>query len=846
MEERKFTQLQYLGAGAVTLFTLIVYVMTAAPTFSYWDCGEFVACSWILGVPHPPGTPLFVLIGRIFSVLPLSSDIGTRINFISSFSSAIAAGIAFLLLARLIRGTLSTNDQPLAKWQQILTICGSVSGSLFMAFSFTHWNNAVEAEVYGASMFLMLLLCWLTLRWIDNRHKTRGNRYLIAIAYFGLLSLGIHMTVFLAMPVIFLLIIMVDPELRKDWRFWVTGLTLFLVTSDVLWFFICAGVWLLITLGMALTRRARGGWALFAAMMFSAWLGYSCQLYLPIRSHLNPNIDENDPETFAGFRSFVERKQYGQTGMFERMFKRRGTWTNQFGDHAHMGFYRCFRAQYGFDGWPMVPVMALGFFGVWWMIRRRPPWGVFVMMLFLLGSVGLVLYMNFADGTQYYRLAPDAYMEVRDRDYFFTPGFIVFGLMMGLGLTALGELVVRRWRKPAYAIVIGVIAALLPLHTLQANWRGADRSRNYTPYDYAYDLLQSCGPKAILFTGGDNDTFPLWCIQEVYGVRRDVSIVNLSLAQTDWYVYQMKHRWGLPVTLTDDQILWTVEDKSLGPGISRPKEPYYDPVSKSRHYLFATRDGEDVVGPAEMIVEHIFMNNHWERPIYFSGSPAGKSRLGLEKHTRMVGGAFEIVREDANYEFDYEKTAALMDTVFKFRGYNTPLNGLDDNAVGLAMSFPEKMLAIAEYYHRRNDTLKWDYWNRKAVATFPFYARCHSQLADQLKAQGDSAGAQEVLRRGIDTIGAYARETPDDRLYWLFWGKACESAGRQDEAFRYLAKAYYMNPYDQMTYQSYINNCLAQGKSAAAAVAARKWLEYFPDDNQARSLASAPPSRGSP
>jgi hypothetical protein len=840
MEDRKFTQLQYWGAGFVALFTLIVYAITAAPTFSYWDCGEFVASSYILGIPHPPGTPLFVLIGRIFSVLPLSSDIGTRINYISVFSSALAAGIAFLLLARLIRGALSPGDQPLLRWQQILTICGSVSGSLFMAFSSTHWNNAVEAEVYGASMFLIILLAWLVLRWIDKRGKPRANRYLLAIAYLGMLSVGIHMTVFLVMPVVFLLILTVDPSLRRDWRFWVTGLTLFLVTADVLWFLVCAGGWLLITLAMMLSRQARVSWGLFAAMMLSAWLGYSSQLYLPIRSHLNPNIDESNPETFEGFRSFIERKQYGQTGMFERMFTRRGTWANQLGDHAHMGFYRYFRAQYGFDGWAMLPVLALGFLGVWWMTRRRPPWGLFVLMLFLVGSVGLVLYMNFADGTQYYRLAPDAYMEVRNRDYFFTPGFIVFGLMMGLGMIALADLVMRRSRRESLTVAVGIVGALLPLHTLQANWRSADRSANYTPYDYAYNLLQSCGPRAILFTGGDNDTFPLWCIQEVYGVRRDISIVNLSLAQTDWYVYQMKHSWGLPVTWTDDQILWTVDDRSLGEGIQRPKEPYLDPISKSRHYLFPTRDGEEVIGPADMVVEHIIMNNQWQRPVYFSGSPAGKSRLQLEKHTRMVGGAFQIVREDANYEFDYEGTAALLDTVFKFRGYDSPRNGIDDNAVGLAMSFPEKMLTVAEYYHRRNDTTKWDYWNRKTAVTFPFYWRGHVQLADQLKARGDTTGAQEVLRKGVDAISAFANEMPDNRMYWLFLGKICESAGRYDEAEKHLARAFYMNPYDQMTYQSYVSHCVSHSKTRQAADAARKWLEYYPDDSQARSMTSIP------
>ncbi len=838
MDERTFNRIQYLVAGVVTLFTLAVYVLTAAPTLSYWDCGEFIACSNILGIPHPPGTPLFVLIGRIFSILPLSSDLAVRINYISAFSSALAAGIALLVLVRLIRGALSVNDQPMEPWQTVVAICGGISGSLFLAFSETHWNNAVEAEVYGASMFLILFLTWLTLRWIDSRHKPRGNRYLIAIGYLALLSLGIHMTVFLAMPVVFLLIVMVDEGLRRDWRFWVTGLVMFMVAVDLTWFLVAASAWAVITVLMALSPRARAGWSLVAAIMVAGWLGYTSQLFIPIRSHQNPHIDENNPETFDSFRSFLERKQYGQTGMVERAFTRRGTWTNQLGDHAHMGFYRSFRKQYGFDGWPMVPVMLVGYWGVWWLIRRRPPWGMYVLLLFLTGSVGLVWYMNFADGTQYYRLAPDAYMEVRDRDYFFTPAFIVFGMMMGLGLAGLAELAMKQWKRQAIPIAIGIVAALLPLHTLRANWRGADRSGNYTPYDYAYDLLQSCGPNAILFTGGDNDTFPLWCIQDVYGVRRDVSIVNLSLAQTDWYIYQMKHSWGLPVTFTDDQILWAVLDRSLGPDMFRPKEPYRDPVTGSRHYLFTTRDGEDVVSPAQLIVEHIIINNKWERPVYFSGSPADKSRLGLERHCRMIGNAFEVIREDANYEFDYDRTAALMDSVFQYRSYNSPKVGLDDNAIGLAMAFPEKMLGLADHYRRQNDTLKWEHWNRKAVETFPFYWRCYDQMAEMMKARGDSAGARDLIDRGTDAVGAYARETPDNRIYWLFWGKMCELAGRTDQAGEYLARAFYMNPYDQMTYQSFVNYCIANKRSDLSAKAARKWLEYYPDDARARTLAA--------
>jgi len=840
MDESRFRKAQFLTGGVVGLFALAVYALTVAPTFSYWDCGEFIACSYILGIPHPPGTPVFVLLGRVFTLLPLSADIAVRVNYISVVTSAMAAFVAFFVTVRLIRAGLQGGAlKPLERWQAVVALGGGVSGALFLAFSSTHWNNAVEAEVYGASMFLMLALGWLAMRWADERHRPRVNRFLIAISYVALLAVGIHMTVYLVMPVVFLFVIIVDERLRRDWRFWLTGLILFTVAIDIKWFLIGAAAWLVISVFMALGRRALG-WSLIAAIMFAGWLGYSSQLFLPIRSAQNPHIDENDPETFESFRSFLERKQYGQTGMIKRSFDRRGTIANQFGDHAHMGFYRYWRQQYGFDGWPMVPVIFVGFFGGVWLIRRSLPMGTFLVALFLVGSVGLVWYMNFADGTQYYRLNPDAYMEVRNRDYFFTPGFIVFGMMMGLGLAGLAaRLGERSVRGRTAAVAVAIVAALLPLRTLQANWRGADRSNNYTPYDYAWSLLQSCSPNAILFTSGDNDTFPLWCIQEIYHVRTDVSIVNLSLAQTDWYIYQMKHRWGLPVTFTDDQILWTVPDFTSGGLLKRPKEPYRDPISGNRHYLFATRDGDRYVSASMMVAEHIIINNArdgWKRPIFFSSGTGDKSRLELDKRTRIVGQAFEVLPEERNLDFDYAATARLLDSVFLYRGYDDPKVGLDDNAVGLGLALPERMFAVSDYYRRAGDTARWVYWLEKARRTFPAYYRTHEVLAAQQRVRGDSAAAEQTLRQGVDTVEQYANEMPDNRLYWYFLGKMQEDAGRDAEAEEALARAFWMNPNDGLTYNDYVSFLTDRGKSAEAARAAARWLTYYPTDQRARSL----------
>ncbi|MCK4385911.1 MAG: DUF2723 domain-containing protein, partial [candidate division Zixibacteria bacterium] len=175
----------------VFLASFIVYLRTMAPTSSFWDCGEFIACSYILGIPHPPGTPLFILIGRVFTLIPLYGEIAARVNFISVLTSALTVWLCYLIIVKLVNYWEKGND---SFWLKVSKYVGGIAGSLFLAFSDTFWSNAVEAEVYGASMFLMLLILYLGLLWMDRRGTPKGDRLLILIAYLGLLSTGIHMT----------------------------------------------------------------------------------------------------------------------------------------------------------------------------------------------------------------------------------------------------------------------------------------------------------------------------------------------------------------------------------------------------------------------------------------------------------------------------------------------------------------------------------------------------------------------------------------------------------------------------------------------------------------------------
>ncbi|MCK4427260.1 MAG: DUF2723 domain-containing protein, partial [candidate division Zixibacteria bacterium] len=215
----------------VFLVSFVVYLRTMAPTLSFWDCGEFIACSYILGIPHPPGTPLFVLLGRVFTLIPLFAQIAARVNFISVLTSALTVWLCYLIIVKLVN-YWQKNENTL--WFRVSKYVGGIVGSLFLAFSDTFWSNAVEAEVYGASMFLMLLILYLGLLWMDRRGTPNGDRLLILIAYLGLLSTGIHMTIFLIMPAIFLLVVLVDRQKLLDWRFWITGLVLVLVMHSVI------------------------------------------------------------------------------------------------------------------------------------------------------------------------------------------------------------------------------------------------------------------------------------------------------------------------------------------------------------------------------------------------------------------------------------------------------------------------------------------------------------------------------------------------------------------------------------------------------------------------------------
>src|SRR5205807_5178123 len=176
------------------LATLLLYVATLAPTTQFWDTSEYTTAAFVLGVPHPPGNPLFVILAHAWGLLPLARDYAMRINLLAALASAAAAGLWFLIAERWLRGIVP------ALWPRRLA---AIAGALVGATTFTVWNQSVANEkVYTISLLSVVLILWLTIRWADQPAAARRDRSLVLIVYLLALSSTNHLMGLLAAPAV--------------------------------------------------------------------------------------------------------------------------------------------------------------------------------------------------------------------------------------------------------------------------------------------------------------------------------------------------------------------------------------------------------------------------------------------------------------------------------------------------------------------------------------------------------------------------------------------------------------------------------------------------------------------
>jgi hypothetical protein len=739
----------YAAAAVVSLSILALYIVTMAPSTAMWDTSEYIAAAYTFGLPHPPGNPFFVILGRVFALLPIAPNVAARINVLAAVSSAVAAGLWFLVTEQILRAWLAR------KW---LRFVGGAAGALIGATAFTVWNQSVVNEkVYTVSLTGMAIVSWLAMRWSADPDSPKADRMLVMIAYLCGLGYANHMAGMLPAPAVALAVLVRRPATITRWR-----LLLVCVVAIVV------------------------GLTPFATQ--------------PIRAAHFPAMNEGEPtacrrelavsctfskQTYDLFMYNFNRGQYGKPELSNRQAS--------FGEQIGM-WWLYFRWQWLRDPRDATPFLqsllaavflVLGLTGglVHFKRDRRTFWyfGALVFTTTLL----LIYYLNFKLGASQDPTSI-AEHEVRDRDYFFLWSFSAWGVWAALGLVyvweTLGaalETVERKegrdtivepslaaWRKSSPTLLL----AIVPLFT---NWSSASRAHHRTTRNVAADLLNSVEPYGVLVTVGDNDTFPIWYAQEVEGIRRDVVIANTSLLNTDWYTRQLIRRpiyeydaakgpkiyrdkvWPKP---TQPPLHMTLDEADSVPAYYELPAPTPFNAGPYHVTIDARRLAHGVLERADALVLRMIQDSWNERPFYFARSSASyPASLGFGNNVLTQGLASKLFVPPAQSSrdtvliagdgwMDVARTRVLWDSVFT--GHKSTIaegHWIDRPSARMPLLYVFAGAELSEALRARGDVSE----ARSVLATaraiadtagFPEFARSLAEPAPTAPVSGDSSG----------------------------------------------------------------------------------------------------------
>lgn len=824
-------RLNRIIAGIIFLVSFLVYYNTMAPTVSFWDCGEFIATSHTLGVPHPPGSPLFLIIGRVFSMIPFSPDIAFRVNLISVFVSALAVMLLYLIIVKVIahwRGGIKENSDV------IIAFGGALVGALTFAFTDSHWFNAVEAEVYSMSTFFTAIVVWLILHWSERAEEQGNERYILIIAYMIGLAIGIHLLNLLALP--FIALIIYFRKQSFEWKSFlitigITGVTFVIIhngvikglpklASEIGVFGVVVAV--LIVFGImvwSIVNKQKLLSIVFTSMVLIL-IGYSSYTIIFIRSGQDPVIDENDPETVTAAVSYMEREQYGQVGRFPRRYKGipaqhevvgapangqkysvsqkrkymfynvSKQWDFFWNYQVKKMYWRYFLWQFAGRGNSTEPgvtafgannrqdgvdwsqfglplAFILGLAGMIYHFYRDEKEAFSVMTLFFLTGLAVIIYLN-QDNPQ-----------PRERDYSYVGSFLAFSVWIGVGAAAIIENIIKKIKTENIGHRLGIVVILLqvvlvPFAMVRANYHEHDRSGNYVAWDMSYNMLQSCEPHGIIFTNGDNDTFPLWYLQEVEGMRKDVTVANLSLLNTPWYIRQLRDSRPKGegfINLTDDQIL------GLTSGLTPWKTQKIqiavesDPQNEDGYIEWVLKPtfANQALKVQDMMILRIINDTKWKYPIYFAVTVSPTNKIGLDKYLDMEGLTFRL----QSHKVDAINPGKMQDYLMTELGDSTWSTNFSQSSLLQVDSGQNKSFWSKDYqpgYLFRNLGNENVYYNPQIIRLLQNYRSAYMQLAvhyffdyQRLNRKEDAdPGEVEMLRLRVkETLDQMEKNLPE-------------------------------------------------------------------------------------
>lgn len=909
-----FKRTNNIVGWVICIIACTVYIMTMEATGSLWDCGEFISSAYKVQVPHPPGAPLFVLLGRLFTIPLAPSQAALGVNLMSALSSGFTILFLFWTITHFARRVIVKNGAPISREQMIAIMGAGIVGSLAYTFSDSFWFSAVEGEVYAMSSLFTAIVFWAILKWEHESDEAYADRWIVLIAFMMGLSIGVHLLNLLTIPAIVMVYYFKRYKVTPMGTFWafiigcaLTGMVQKFVIQDTIkasglmdvffvnsfglpfysgfaFYFIALAAVLIYGLknprfglyaplilvasvivipafndatgtGVKILKLIVAAAIIFVPYFIKQFgtnvnssnflhftkvtiysilfllLGYSTYITTMVRSTANPSVDMYNVDNPISLVGYLGREQYGDFPLiYGQVFTARPTGYEDAGniyargkdkyqiagkkqvpvyaaedkmlfprvwdasnDQGHADYYRDYlnlaegqKPSFGdnvrFFVQYQVGFMYLRYFmwnfsgkqndtqgygnvrdgnfitGISFLdnmmygdqstmpdsLKNNKAHNKLFLLPFILGLIGFVFHYNnhrrdslvagllfFFTGFAIVLYLNQAGNQPRERDYAYVGSFYAFAIWIGLGVLSIYQFLKTK-TKSAISAPLATIICLLAVPVLMGfqEWDDHDRSSKTIARDVASDYLQSCAPNAILFTVGDNDTYPLWYAQEVEGIRPDIRVINLSLLGVDWYIDQQRHMVNkspaVPMSWSADK--YQGENRNYiqyYDGGNFPQDKFYnlkevmgfmgsdDPRAK-----LSTTDGSQInylpakklfipVDVAEVIkngtvdihdsarvmpqlpfqinktyllkndlaVYDIIAANEWKRPIYFT-SPTD---LGLNDYLRMDGLTYRLVplkKEESNDPMGAEKNVNIpamyqnLMTKFTFGGAN--------------------------------------------------------------------------------------------------------------------------------------------------------------------------------
>jgi hypothetical protein len=516
---------ELLCAGAVFVATLLLYSWTLAPTVTLIDSGELIVVAHGLGVAHPPGFPLWIILAHLASLVPLG-NVATRINFASALFAALASAMLTLVVAELMiaasylaapkrRGKgagRSKKTAPYAAWEEkdhdssvgrLLVLAPAVGAGLLMGFSRTLWSYATIAEVYTLNTLLICVIFFLTLRWrrgiianrrrigasVEDRHGAPADAahdvFLYAAALAFGLALGVHhVSVALILPAVAVIVYRTE-GLRFFW-----------------------------------SRR------LIYAALISVGALVAIYAYLPLAAAHTPVINWGNPRSLQEIWWHVTGRQY-------QVFL---SFTPKIVGEQSLEFFRLVLREFGLSWLPLSLILALAGFVSAFKRDRTTFWFLFFVVI--------------ADLAYAF-----SYEIAEDKDAYYLPTFVAIAIAAGLGFRWLIQLTVSTPILTGRPYLIAVIAVLLPITIeVTGNWPFNNRRHYFIAHDYVENLLGAIEPDGLLLTSDWQVASPILYAQEVEQRRRDVKVVDINLLRRSWYFDYLRHAYPGLIERSRDKI----------------------------------------------------------------------------------------------------------------------------------------------------------------------------------------------------------------------------------------------------------------------------------------------------